>query len=499
MRLSKDDGDKLESESISNQRNLIYRYAKDLNIIIVKEYIDDGYTGTNFDRPGFKEMIKDIECGIIDSILVKDLSRFARESIDSSNYIERYFPENNIRFIAILDNIDTYLDKMANQLVEFKLYNNQKFARDTSRKLRKSKRANMEKGLYMATYVAYGYKKDINNKGKILVDKESSKIVKKIFQMYLDGNSSVFIAKYLTDKKIKTPAQYIKIIPFKETNMYSVWKSTQILRILKNEVYIGNTVRNVENKIAYNKKEKRRTNRNEWIITKNTHEKIISEEEFYKVQELIKNKNGRNTGLKYNYLLRPYIYCGKCGRKVDFNTRSEKQVDLRCAKATYNCCEHYYYNYYKLEENILYDIKEYCKKICDFNKIEENVLNNKKSTMLNEIDKKVKKLLYEYNRINDNVDSLYIKKLDDEITEEEYKECMKEYNKKREDIDKKISEYNLIKNSFDEKSIKELKKIINEEKENLKNNISSELIDKLIYRIELSKSKVGVKYKFKFF
>ncbi len=215
MRLSKDDGDKLESESITNQRKLLERYADDVGIKINKEYIDDGFSGTNFNRPKFKEMINDVILGKIDTIIVKDLSRFARESIDASEYIEKFFPEHNVRFIAVLDNVDTYLENLANILIEFKLYNNQKFAKDISDKMKKSKRNNMEKGLYMATYPPYGYVKDKENRGKLIVDEKSSKIVKKIYKFYLEGKTSVYIAKYLTSNKVKTPAEYYNIVQYK--------------------------------------------------------------------------------------------------------------------------------------------------------------------------------------------------------------------------------------------------------------------------------------------
>ena len=124
MRLSKEDGDKIESESITNQRNLLNRYAEDIGIQIKKEYVDDGYSGANFNRPAFKKMLEDIKNKRINTIIVKDLSRFARESINASEYIEKIFPKYNIRFIAVLDNVDTYLEKLANELIEFKLYNN---------------------------------------------------------------------------------------------------------------------------------------------------------------------------------------------------------------------------------------------------------------------------------------------------------------------------------------------------------------------------------------
>ncbi len=499
MRLSKEDGDKLESESITNQRKLLIRYAEDIGIQIKKEYIDDGYSGTNFDRPAFKEMIEDVRNGRIDTIIVKDLSRFARESVFASEYIEKIFPEYNIRFIAVLDNVDTYLEKLANELVEFKLYNNQKFAKDVSEKMKKSKRANMEKGLYMGTYAPYGYVKDTNNKGKLLVDKDSSKIVKKIYNMYLNGKSSTAIAKYLTNKKVKTPAEYYNIIQYKKTNMYNVWKGCQIIRILKNQVYIGSVVRNVVNKISYKSKLKKATNSDEWIVTENMHEPIIDKETFYKVQEIIKSKNGKHNKLKYNFLLRPYLSCAKCGRKLNFSIKSEKQVEISCPKSKINCCDKFYYNYYKLEKVIIDNIIEHYNNMFNISDAENDILLKRKEYNIIGIEEKIKKLNYTYNRINDTIDSIYIDKLDMKITDEEYVLKTEELKLKREKIKNEIKECEIIKENFNNEDIIELKNIISNKNNEIKNNISKELIDKLIYKIEVSKNEIEVHYKFKFF
>lgn len=500
MRLSKEDGDKIESESITNQRKLLTRYAEDIGIQIKKEYVDDGYSGANFNRPAFKKMLEDVKNKRIDTIIVKDLSRFARESVNASEYIEKMFPENNIRFIAILDNVDTYLEKLANELIEFKLYNNQKFARDVSLKMKSSKRANMEKGLYMGTFPPYGYVKDPDNKGKLLIDKESSKVIKKIYNMYLNGKSSVFIANYLNEKKVKTPAVYYSnIIQYKNNNTYNVWKSSQVNRILKNQVYIGNVVRNVINKVSYKSKETVRTDKKDWIITENMHKPIIDKETFYKVQEMIKSKNGRGYKLKYNYLLRPYLYCANCGRKVAFNTRKVDLVDISCPKAKMNCCESFYYNYYKLEKIILDNIRQYYNKLFDFSKAEDEILLKRKENNIISIEDRIKKLTYTYNRINDNLDSIYMEKLDNKITAEEYFTNTEELKNKRENIKKEIEECKIIKENFNNEDIIELKNILSEKNNELENNISKELIDKLIYKIEVTKKEVQVNYKFKFF
>ncbi len=498
MRLSKDDGDKAESESISNQRKLLKRYAEDIGIKINKEYVDDGYSGTNFNRPKFKEMISDVKLKKIDTIIVKDLSRFARESVEASEYIEKFFPEHDVRFIAVLDNIDTYLDSLANVLIEFKLYNNQKFAKDVSDKLKKSKRSNMEKGLYMGTYAPYGYKKDPNNKGKLVVDKNSSRIVKKIYNMYIDGKSSQYIAKYLNSKKIKTPAEYYHITPNKKTNMYGIWKRTQILRILKNEVYIGNTVRNVVNKVSYREKKKRQTNKDEWIITKNTHEPIIDKCNFEKVHEILNSKRKTTNVKVHNYLFRPYMRCAKCGRKLNFNVRSDKVVTINCPKSDMNCCGKYYYNYFKLEKEIINNIKGHYKKLFDLVSAEDDIILKKNKDYLKNIDEKLKKLNYDYNRVNDNIDSLYMKKLDNLINDEDYLKDTKILKEKRDNIQNEINKYNDLKSNINEENILELKKNIQQENNIINNNIKEELIEKLIYNILISKNEIVINYKFKF-
>lgn len=498
MRLSKDDGDKIESESISNQRKLLERYASDLGIKINKEYVDDGYSGTNFNRPKFKEMISDVKLKKIDTIIVKDLSRFARESVEASEYIEKFFPEHNIRFIAVLDNIDTYLDSLANVLIEFKLYNNQKFAKDVSEKLKKSKRANMEKGLYMGTYPPYGYIKDKNNIGKLIIDKESSTIVKKIYKMFLDGKTTTYIAKYLTSKKIKTPAEYYNIVPGKKTNMYNIWKRTQISRILKNEVYVGNTTRNVINSTSYKSKKKIKVDKSEWIITENTHEPIIDKCDFEKVQEIFKSKKKNVTSLKYNYLFRPYMFCAKCGRKITFSVRNEKLVTLGCPKSTIGCCEKYYYNYFKLEEKIINDIKEHYEKLFNIKSAEDNIIMKKSNEYILNIDNTIKKLSYNYNRINDTIDHIYMKKLDNLISDDEYINETKTLKEKRDNIQIEIEKYNKLKANINEENILEMKKYIRQNNEIIKKNINNELVEKLIYNILISKDEVIINYKFKF-
>ena len=350
----------------------------------------------------------------------------------------------------------------------------------------------------MGTYAPYGYKKDPNNKGKLVVDKNSSRIVKKIYNMYIDGKSSQYIAKYLNSKKIKTPAEYYHITPNKKTNMYGIWKRTQILRILKNQVYIGNTVRNVVNKVSYREKKKRQTNKDEWIITKNTHEPIIDKCNFEKVHEILNSKRKTTNVKVHNYLFRPYMRCAKCGRKLNFNVRSDKVVTINCPKSDMNCCGKYYYNYFKLEKEIINNIKGHYKKLFDLVSAEDDIILKKNKDYLKNIDEKLKKLNYDYNRVNDNIDSLYMKKLDNLINDEDYLKDTKILKEKRDNIQNEINKYNDLKSNINEENILELKKNIQQENNIINNNIKEELIEKLIYNILISKNEIVINYKFKF-
>ena len=229
------------------------------NFFIVKEYVDDGYTGTNFDRPGFKRMIEDIEAGIIDTVITKDLSRLGRERLGVGHYTEIYFPEHNVRYIALLDNIDTYFD------------------------------AGMKAGNFLGVTAPYGYEKDSNNKFHLVINEKEAEIVKRVFRLYLEGNGLTRIAQILTKDGVPVPGESRNIGKTRKTALYSSWKQTTIRRILDNRVYLGELVQFKRRKINYKSKRRR------------THEAIIDEESFNAVQNILK-KNKSFKGTKHDYL-----------------------------------------------------------------------------------------------------------------------------------------------------------------------------------------------------
>ena len=210
IRLSREDGDKQESESIGNQRKILQRYVKENNLCLVKEYVDDVISGTTFDRPSFNELLQDIENKTIDMVITKDLSRLGRDYIKTGFYLEDYFPKNNIRYVAITDGIDTYIDSTNNDITPFKAIMNDMYAKDISKKIRSVLKEKQKQGEYMCSISAYGYKKHPTIKNKLIVDEQVRDIVEKIFDMYSNGHGSVEIVNYLNSNKFLSPTGYRK-------------------------------------------------------------------------------------------------------------------------------------------------------------------------------------------------------------------------------------------------------------------------------------------------
>lgn len=241
LRLSKDDDNLKESSSISNQRKLLQEYAQKAGFNIVAEFCDDGVSGTTFDRPGFKQLIKAIEDGLINLVLVKDLSRLGRDYIQTGQYTEVYFPSKNVRFIAVNDDVDS--EQPLNDLAPFRNVVNEMVARDTSRKIRSSFQTKMKEGAFIGNFAPYGYQKDALNKNHLIPDTDVSAIVHRIFEMAAFGTSSSSIAKYLNEQKISSPAVYrCQKYPHLKLANYTkrkLWSASTIRKILKNPVYLG--------------------------------------------------------------------------------------------------------------------------------------------------------------------------------------------------------------------------------------------------------------------
>ena len=316
IRLSKEDlKDKNESESISNQRSLLRRFAKNKGLNIVDEYIDDGISGTTFDRPAFKKLINDIEDKKINMIITKDLSRLGRDYIEVGHYLEKYFPEHRVRYISLLDGIDTGIDSISNDITPFKSLLNDMYAKDISNKIKSVKRNKQDLGLFIGNKAPFGYKLDKNYPNKLFVDEEAKEIIKKIFEKAVLGKSCRQIALELNKENILTPSKYALNHGLKVAKISSKWSGTRIREIILNEVYIGNMVQGRMKKLNYKSKKNIRLPKVEWKIVKNTHEAIIPKEIFLKANEMLSIRE--KTRVKtHDYLLKGYIYCHECKKKL---------------------------------------------------------------------------------------------------------------------------------------------------------------------------------------
>lgn len=285
LRLSREESQAGESSSITNQRMIITKFCEDNGLNLVREFVDDGYSGGNFNRPGFQEMISELKKNAVKVVITKDLSRLGRDMIESGFYAEKYFPENGIRYIAIGDNFDS---ESENMMFAFNLAMNETYLREVSRKVKEVLKAKRQDGLYCAC-PPYGYKKAENNKNQLVPDDNTTPIVKRIFNAAANGDSSRKIAQDLNTDGVLPPLKYRALYrdKFSEkgaARVSDLWNYTTVKRILKNEVYLGHTVLGKSRKASIKSTKKLSMAKEDWSITKNTHEPLVSEEIFKKAQ-----------------------------------------------------------------------------------------------------------------------------------------------------------------------------------------------------------------------
>lgn len=337
LRLSKDDVDKGEgeSQSIKNQRTLLQEYANRQGLMVVEEYIDDGYSGTNFDRPDFKRMIADIEAGRINCVLTKDFSRLGRNSARGLDYIDEWFPKHGVRYISVIDGYDSlHLTSGASMAAPMMMFVNEMYARDISNKIKSAFQTKMQKGEYISAFAPYGYQKDMDNKNHLVVDWQVAPVVQKIFGMAAEGYAPGEIAKYLNDQNIATPAVYRCLErPYLNLDDYTQrreWTSAMICKMLRNEVYLGRTVHGKTKKISFKSKEQTSNPRDEWIRVDGTHEPLISEELYNTVRSRsIARRNPPTKG--FENIFSGIAKCADCGRNMTTAPSRKKG-------ATYNLC-----------------------------------------------------------------------------------------------------------------------------------------------------------------
>ena len=355
VRLSKGDVDrdgmaKVESNSVKNQKMLIEQYieAHD-DLELVREYIDDGFTGVNFDRPQMKAMLADVDAGLIDCIVVKDLSRFGRERIETGTYIARTFKQKGIRFIAINDHYDTLTADGAEThiVMPIKALTNDYYSKDISTKVRSSQRIKREKGEFVGSFTPYGYRKADENRNQLVPDEPAAKVVKEIFNKKMVGYSASSIAKHLNEQGILSPAEYKRSQGMQFLTVYgkcsgSKWSAQTVLRLLKNEVYIGRLAQGKREQVSYKVRKQVDIPSEQWIRCDDAHEAIVDRSVFDTVQMLLDRDTISAKGDKCSYLYSGLIFCEDCGSSMirrNYYKKPEAPAYFICsAKNLRNSC-----------------------------------------------------------------------------------------------------------------------------------------------------------------
>ena len=467
LRLSVEDGDKEISDSIISQKNIINEKIKELGnkFELIDFYIDDGYTGLNTNRPNFQRMLDDIERKKINCIITKDLSRLSRNNFEANYLIEIYFLEKEIRYISILDGVDTYKKISNNDMIQFKTLINDWYSKDISRKVKAGVWARKEQGLYVAAKAPYGYKKDEYNKNKLIINLEEAKIVKQIFQMYDSGKTMGDISKTLKEDKVYCPS-YNGFE--KNKNGEYGWTYSTISKILRNKVYLGHTEYGKVVILSYKSKKVKQIPRDEWKIAFNTHKSIISDELFCRVQHRLE-LNKRCKTHTHNWVLNGMVFCNECGEPMQLKVRYRKDkktissMRLYCSSILHK--KGYCIRKYKgislqtITQIVIYTLNKKVKNIVSCDNIAEFLEKNYKNLGFLEYEQEHNELKRRLEKTNKIIASLYNDYKNNILQEYDFKKMYNQEIEKREKINEQIEKINQKIQNKQNISNKELKKV----------------------------------------
>ena len=494
IRLSKEDTDRgyNESESITNQRILLTQYVEKLGdeYELQDIYIDQGYTGTNFNRPAFQQMINNINLGKINMVITKDLSRLGRDYIETGEYIEKWFPENNVRYISVTDGIDTFeVTNGNNDIAPFKSILNDMYSKDLSKKIRTALHTMQKQGKWVGGKTAIGYKKDPNDKNKLVICEEEAKIVKTIFNMAISGNQVGDIRDYLNKNNIPTANKL-------RYNKDTFWENKTIKNILKNKVYIGITEQNKRSRISYKNRKLKANPKEQWNVVKNTHEPIIDKKSFDKIQKMMIVQSYNRNEKKNTFLLDGLLFCYECHHKIGVRGEKNGKYYMVCNNYRRNSklglCTSHGFSYDALEKMVLDYLKTLFLKL-DSKKIESNIKNK---ILKNDYGKMLKKIETEINLINNNIDKMYIDKLNNKISKEMYARLSDKLKKQIEQKENEYIQLNHEKENNLYEDTENLKKVVNDFL--ILEKPASKMMKILINRIEVHQDKqVDIVFNFK--
>ena len=509
IRLSQEDKDKKyesDSESVINQKELLRNYVKNNNFNLVKEYVDDGFSGTDFERPGFKSLLEDINNKKINCVIVKDLSRLGRDHVMTGYYIETFFPENNIRFISILESFDSFKNQASNDSSTFIIACNDYYSKQNSIKIRNVLNEKRKNGKFIGSLPSFGYMRDPKDKGHLIPNPETAPIVKNIFKWRADGIGPTEIATRLNNNNVPTPSGY------KKTNFSSrlidrdTWNISTVKKILTNRIYTGDMVQHTQTKVNYKSKKKINLDESLWMIVENTHEPLVDKTTFEYVQSLRKRYT-RNVPIKTGRekrILEGKLFCKECGNRLSVYYRKKQEYwSVNCNRYSRDpkrgrCSSHFFpYDYLegqileKIDESVSTFIKEL--NIDELNK--EVIKTVYKQTQ--SVDKKISDLNKDKEQILNRLSNLYNDRCEGIITGVLYKELSLESEKKLQKINESIKNEEIKKINIKNKSAilpnytKRIKELLDLKKP------KKSLIDTLIDTIVIDeKRNIWIKFKY---
>lgn len=432
IRISKEDikdgGKADESESIQNQKTLLIKYVKELGYTLVDIYIDDGYTGTNFNRPAFQKMLRDIELGKVNMVVTKDLSRLSRDYIGTGEYVEKWFPAHNVRYVALTDAIDTAVDSTNNDIAPFKAILNDMYAKDLSKKIRTALHTMQLEGKWVGGCAPFGYKVDPNDKNHLVVDEVEGPIVKRIFNLFVSGLKINQVKNIFNEEKVPTfSITRNRSLERRgvQGNICGYWSNTSLKKILKNQLYTGDMIQNRRSRVNYKYRKVICNPKELWIIKENTHEALVDKKIFNRVQELLPRQKQR-FDKRGSFLLDGMLKCADCGHNIGIRSRraNGKSTTVcnyyRRFKVGNTFCTSHGFDYDLIEDAVIDRIKKIIG-ILPFSKIESAVQYKFKGFSNFENTKNaVVKLENDIKQLKDSLDVMYMDKLSSKISDDMY-------------------------------------------------------------------------------
>lgn len=451
-RLSRDDKEgNTESMSISNQKEMLTAYVNERGWNLRDVFVDDGFTGTNFDRPDFQRMLRAIEKGLINCVITKDLSRLGRDVSKSSYYVDSFFPEHGIRYIAVSEGQDS-LDTLTqnNLMVPFYYAMNEVYPRDVSRKVRMVKKSNAQQGKFMGSHAPFGYVKSPDDKHKLIIDEPAAQIVRRIFSEFCSGVSARAICDRLNVEKINAPRFYLYKQGYGQkpkTSEHNSWTSSTILQMLQNQAYIGNMVQGKREVISFKTKKRREVDPSKWIIVENTHEPIIDRDIWNSVQA--KRATGAHhirrakvpDGANVNGLFSGYVVCADCGWHLALvNGKS-----YRCSNynnAGKRACSSHLIKEDTLKEFALSDIQHYATLArADRDKVRRRLIGELNKAKISEsklLENQIRDLEVRQKEYENALESLYLDKCSGRLPEAQFSIISKRLSGDTQDVSDKL-------------------------------------------------------------